>query len=73
MKVDLIKILKKKYPRLKKKKINKNLNLTEDLILDSLELVDVLTYLENKYNFSIKLYIKHNKKFTINLIEEYIK
>ena len=53
MKKDIIKIIKKKYPKLKKEKITLQTNLTEDFIFDSLEMVSLFTFLENFYTFKV--------------------
>ena len=71
MKIDLIKTLKSKYPRIKK--VKKENDLMADLILDSLELMGFLIFIEKKYNFQTKKYIKKNKNFQIKLMEDFIK
>lgn len=71
MKIDLIKTLKFKYPRIKK--IKKETDLINDMILDSLELMGFITLIEKKYNFQTKKYIKENNKFQIKLMEDFIK
>ena len=72
MKINLVKIIKSKYPNLKKK-INKETNLMEDMVFDSLELMGFLTFIEKKYNFQTKKYLKKNNKFQIKLIEDFLK
>ena len=72
MKIDLIKTLKSKFPKIKKK-INKESNLIDDLILDSLELMGFLILIEKKYGFQTKKYLKKNKKFQIKLMEDFLK
>ena len=71
MKIDLIKTLKFKYPRIKK--VKKENDLMADLILDSLELMGFLIFIEKKYNFQTKKYLKKNKNFQIKLMEDFIK
>lgn len=71
MKIDLVKTLKSKYPRIKK--VKKENDLMADLILDSLELMGFLIFIEKKYNFQTKKYIKKNKNFQIKLMEDFIK
>ena len=73
MKINLVKIIKSKYPKLKKKKINKETNLMKDMIFDSLELMVFLDFIEKKYNFQTKKYLKKNNKFQIKLIEDFLK
>ncbi len=71
MKVDLIKTLKSKYPRIKK--VKKENDLTEDMIIDSMELMEFIILIEKKYNFQTKKYLKKNKVFKIKLMEDFIK
>ena len=71
MRLNLIKIIKSKYPKLKKK-INKNTDLIEDMIFDSLELMNLIVHLERKYKFRTKDYLKENNKFLISLMEDFI-
>jgi len=72
MKINLVKIIKSKYPNIKKK-INKETDLMEDMVFDSLELMGFLTFIEKKYNFQTKKYLKKNNKFQIKLIEDFLK
>ena len=46
--IDLINILKKKFKHLKKKKISMKDDLVKQMILDSLELMEFMTFLEKK-------------------------
>lgn len=71
-KINLIKILNKEYPKLKKKKISPKDDLMRDMIFDSLEAVKFLHYLENKFDFKIKNYISKNKNFQIRNLEKFI-
>tara|TARA_B100000579_G_C22582124_1_gene734012 strand:- start:374 stop:595 length:222 start_codon:yes stop_codon:yes gene_type:complete len=72
MKINLVKIIKSKYPNIRKK-INKETDLMEDMVFDSLELMGFLTFIEKKYNFQTKKYLKKNNKFQIKLIENFLK
>ncbi len=72
MKINLVKIIKSKYPNMRKK-INKETDLMEDMVFDSLELMGFLTFIEKKYNFQTKKYLKKNNKFQIKLIENFLK
>ena len=72
MKINLVKIIKSKYPNMRKK-INKETDLMEDMVFDSLELMGFLTFIEKKYNFQTKKYLKKNNKFQIKLIENFMK
>ena len=71
-KINLIKILNKEYPKLKKKKISPKDDLMRDMIFDSLEAVKFLHYLENKFDFKIKNYMSKNKNFQIHNLEKFI-
>jgi len=71
IKIDLIKMIKKKFRYLKNKKIVKSSDLLKDQILDSLELMNVLVELEKVSNFKIKSYLKKNKSFKVNILEEF--
>ena len=72
MKINLVKIIKSKYPNMRKK-INKETDLMEDMVFDSLELMGFLAFIEKKYNFQTKKYLKKNNKFQIKLIENFLK
>ena len=69
---DLIKILKKKFTRLKKIKIDKSSDLIKNEILDSLEMIELLEFLEKKTNFKFKLYQKKYKNFIIGNLSKFI-
>lgn len=69
---DLIKILKKKFSRLKKIKINNNSDLIKNELLDSLEMIELLEFLEKKTNFKFKLYQKKHKNFVIKNLNNFI-
>mgnify|MGYP000660175164 CR=1 FL=1 len=71
-KINLIKILNKEYPKLKRKKISPKDDLIKDMIFDSLEAVKFLHYLENKFDFKIKNYMSKNKNFQIHNLERFI-
>jgi hypothetical protein len=70
--INLIKILNKEYPKLKRKKISPKDDLIKDMIFDSLEAVKFLHYLENKFDFKIKNYMSKNKNFQIHNLERFI-
>ena len=69
---DLIKILKKKFSRLKKIKIENSSDLIKNEILDSLEMIELLDFLEKKTNFKFKLYQKKHKNFIIGNLNKFI-
>ena len=72
MKKDIIKIIKKKYPKLKKEKITLQTNLTEDFIFDSLEMVSLFIFLEKKYKFDLKSYASKNNNFVVKNIQDFL-
>ena len=65
-------ILIKNFPRLKKIKINKNDDLIKSGIIDSLELMKLISILEKKNKFNFNKYQKKNKNFKINNLEKFI-
>lgn len=69
---DVIKILKKKFSRLKKTKLNLDSDLIKNRILDSLEMIELLEYLEKKTKFSFKLYQKKHNNFIIKNLNKFI-
>ena len=71
-KINLIKILNKEYPKLRRKKISPKDDLIKDMIFDSLEAVKFLHYLEKKFDFKIKNYMSKNKNFQIHNLERFI-
>lgn len=72
MKNDFEKILKKYFPRLKKIKINKNSDLLKNGLIDSLELMNLMSYLEKKHKFNFAKYQKKSKDFKIKNLEKFI-
>ena len=69
----LDKILTKNFPRLKKMSYSNSSDLIKQALLDSLELIKLLTILEKKHNFNLKQYQKKNNNFMIKNIEKFIK
>ena len=69
---DVIKILKKKFSRLKKTKLNLDSDLIKNRILDSLEMIELLEYLEKKTKFRFKLYQKKHNNFIIKNLNKFI-
>ena len=69
---DLSKILKKKFSRLKNIKLNIDSDLIKNRILDSLEMIELLDYLEKKTKFKFKLYQKKHKNFIIKNLNNFI-
>ena len=59
-KINIIAFIKKKFPFIKGK-ISKDADLVKDNILDSLELMELITFLEKNSKFKIKKYLKKKK------------
>ena len=73
MKSKTYEALKKLFPRFKKKTIKPNDDLVKKAILDSMDLVTLVTMLSKKYKFDIDRYQKKHKKFTIDKLDNFIK
>jgi|TARA_B110000046_G_C12945231_1_gene377677 acyl carrier protein len=65
-------ILLKNFSRLKKIKFNENDDLINNGILDSLELIKLLTILKKVYKFDLKKYQKKYNNFKIKNLENFI-
>ena len=70
-KINLISIIQKKFPLIKEK-ISKDSNLIDEHILDSLELMELITFLSENFNFNAKSYLKNKKKFILNDFKNFI-
>jgi len=70
--INLIKIIKKKFRQIKKGSMNENTDILEDFILDSLELMNLIVFLEKKYKFDMKKYTKKFKNFKIKNLEKFL-
>jgi acyl carrier protein len=70
-KISIQDIIKKKFPSVKTK-ITKESDLLEDNILDSLELMNLISHLEQVSKFKVKNYLKKNEKFIIKKIEKFL-
>ena len=70
--IDLINILKKKFKHLKRKKISLKDDLIKDLILDSLELMEFMSFLEKKKYLELKEYTSKEKNFKLSNILKFI-
>ncbi len=70
--IDLINILKKKFKHLKRKKISLKDDLIKDLILDSLELMEFMSFLEKKKYLKLKEYTSKEKNFKLSNILKFI-
>ena len=70
--IDLINILKKKFKHLKKKKINLRDDLVKQMILDSLELMEFMSFLEKKKYLELRKYTNKEKDFKLSNILKFI-
>ena len=65
--------LVKLFPRLKKNKIKTTDDLVKKAILDSMDLVTLVTRLKKNYKFDIDKYQKKFNKFTIKNLDNFLK
>ena len=70
--IDLINILKKKFNHLKKKKICLKDDLVKQMILDSLELMEFMSFLEKKKYLKLREYTNKEKNFKLSNILKFI-
>ena len=70
-KINLISLIKKKFPFIKEK-ISRNTDLVNENILDSLELMNLITFLSENYKFKVNNYLKDKKKFIVSDIEKFL-
>ncbi len=70
--IDLINILKKKFKHLKKKKISLKDDLVKQMILDSLELMEFMSFLEKKKYLKLREYTNKEKNFELSNILKFI-
>ncbi len=70
--IDLINILKKKFKHLKKKKISLKDDLVKQMILDSLELMEFMSFLEKKKYLKLREYTNKEKNFKLSNILKFI-
>tara|TARA_B100001063_G_C16252206_1_gene305915 strand:+ start:118 stop:339 length:222 start_codon:yes stop_codon:yes gene_type:complete len=73
MKSKTLEALIKLFPRFKKKIIKPSDDLVKNGILDSMDLVTLVTFLQKKYKFNFDGYQKKNKKYTINSLDKFLK
>tara|TARA_X000000950_G_C13892444_1_gene651417 strand:+ start:1503 stop:1787 length:285 start_codon:yes stop_codon:yes gene_type:complete len=69
---ELINALKKRFKHLKSKKITIKEDLIQQMILDSLELMEFMTYLEKKNFLKLRDYTKKQKNFKLSSILSHI-
>ena len=69
---DVINILKKKFKHLKKKKISLKDDLVKQMILDSLELMEFMSFLEKKKYLELRKYTNKEKNFKLSNILKFI-
>tara|TARA_B100000676_G_C17213074_1_gene405387 strand:- start:187 stop:423 length:237 start_codon:yes stop_codon:yes gene_type:complete len=70
--IDLINILKKKFKNLKNKKISLKDDLVDQMILDSLELMEFMSLLEKKKYLELRKYTNKEKNFKLSNILKFI-
>tara|TARA_E500000178_G_scaffold356619_1_gene436147 strand:- start:1927 stop:2163 length:237 start_codon:yes stop_codon:yes gene_type:complete len=70
--IDLINILKKKFKHLKKKRISLKDDLVKELILDSLELMEFMSFLEKKKYLKLREYTNKERDFKLSNILKFI-
>ncbi len=63
----------KLFPRLKKNKIKKTDDLVKKGILDSMDLVTLITRLKKNFKFDLDKYQKRFNKFTIENLDNFLK
>jgi acyl carrier protein len=73
MKSKTLEALIKLFPRFKKKTIKPSDDLVKNGILDSMDLVTLVSFLQKKYKFNFDAYQKKNKKYTINSLDKFLK
>ena len=73
MKSKTLEALIKLFPRFKKKIIKPSDDLVKNGILDSMDLVTLVSFLKKKYKFNFDGYQKKNKKYTINSLDKFLK
>jgi len=73
MKSKTLEALIKLFPRFKKKTIKPSDDLVKNGILDSMDLVTLVSFLKKKYKFNFDEYQKKNKKYTINSLDKFLK
>ena len=70
-KINISTIIKKKFPSIKTK-FTKDSDLLNENILDSLELMNLISHLEKISKFKVRNYLKKNEKFIIKEMEKFI-
>ena len=73
MKSKTLEALIKLFPRFKKKIIKPSDDLVKNGILDSMDLVTLVSFLQKKYKFNFDGYQKKHKKYTINNLDKFLK
>ena len=69
---EICNLLKKNFKHLKKKKIDMRNDLIKDHIIDSLELMSLVSILEKKKIFNLKQYVKKENNFKLHNILKFI-
>ena len=67
-------LIYKEFPRVKKIRFKENDDLIKNNILDSLEIMTLVTLIEKKFSFSLKKFSKDKKrKITVKTLSEFSK
>lgn len=69
---EICNLLKKNFKHLKKKKIDMTNDLIKDHIIDSLELMGLVSILEKKKIFNLRQYAKKENNFKLHNILKFI-
>ena len=68
----ILDLIYKKFPRTKKLKFNNKEDLVKESILDSLEIMTLISIIEKKFSFNLKKFAKNkNKKITIQNLSDF--
>ena len=70
----ILDLVHNKFPRTKKLKFDKKDDLIKENILDSLEIMTLISIVEKKFSFNLKKFAKNkNRKITIQTLSEFSK
>ena len=70
----ILQLIKKQFPRTKKIKISENEDIIKSGILDSIEIMNLVTIIEKKFYFNLKEFSKNkNRKITLKTLSKFCK
>ena len=70
----ILQLIKKQFPRTKKIKISENGDIIKSGILDSIEIMNLVTIIEKKFHFNLKEFSKNkNRKITLKTLSKFCK